>query len=241
MSPTVSAAIEVAQSIAYYRGIIQGGDEWHAIRCGLITASEVKLLLTPTLKRASNDKSRAHVWELAAQRITRYVEPSYVSDDMIRGHEDEFHARQTYAERIAPVEEVAFVKNDSFGFTLGCSPDGLVGSDGMIECKSRRQKYQIQTIVENWRDGVVPEDYALQIQTGLMVCDRQWCDLVSYSGGLPMVTIRVERNAEVCNAILDACCAAEDAIAKAMADYAAAVEARGYIPTKRQDRQEMFL
>ena len=49
-------------SITYHRGIIQGSDDWHALRCGLITASEVKLLLTPTLRRANNDKSRAHVW-----------------------------------------------------------------------------------------------------------------------------------------------------------------------------------
>jgi len=228
-------------TITYHRGIIQGSDEWHALRCGLITASEVKLLLTPTLKRANSDKSRAHVWELAAQRITRHVELSYISDDMIRGHEDEFHARQLYSERIAPVEEVGFVTNDSFGFVLGCSPDGLVGSDGMIEAKSRRQKYQIQTIVENWRDGVVPDEYTLQVHTGMLVCDRAWCDLASYSGGLPMATIRVHRNEEICAAIVDACRAAEDSIAKVMDDYYAAVEARGYIPTKRRDRQEMYL
>lgn len=228
-------------SITYHRGIIQGSDDWHALRCGLITASEVKLLLTPTLKRANNDKSRAHVWELAAQRITRHVEPSYVSDDMIRGHEDEFHARQLYAERFAPVDEVGFVTNAAFGFTIGCSPDGLVGVDGVIECKSRRQKYQIQTIVENWRDGIVPEDYMLQIQTEMLVCERAWCDLVSYSGGLPMATMRVERDAEICDAIVEACRFTEYAIAKVMDDYAAAVEGRGYIPTKRQDRQEMYL
>jgi predicted phage-related endonuclease len=227
-------------TITYHRGIIQGGDEWHALRCGLITASEVKLLLTPTLKRANNDKSRAHVWELAAQRITRHVEPSYSSDDMIRGLEDEFYARQLYRERIAPVEEVGFVTNDAFGFVLGCSPDGLVGSDGMIECKSRRQKYQVQTIVEHWRDGVVPEDYTLQIQTEMLVCDRAWCDLVSYSGGLPMATMRIERDAAICAAIVDGCRAAESEIAKAMADYAVAVAERGLIETERRAREEMY-
>jgi hypothetical protein len=228
-------------AITYHRGIVQGGDEWHALRCGLITASEVKLLLTPTLKRANNDKSRQHVWELAAQRITRYVEPSYVSDDMLRGHEDEWRARQMYSKHVAPVEEVGFVTNDAFGFTLGCSPDGLVGDDGMIEAKSRRQKYQVQTIVEHWRDGTVPEDYTLQIQTGMLVCDRAWCDLVSYSGGLPMAPIRVERNATICEAIVDAARAAEKEIAAVMADYAVAIKMRGLIPTERRERQEMFL
>lgn len=227
-------------TIKYHRGIIQGGDEWHALRCGLITASEVKLLLTPTLKRASNDKSRAHIWELAAQRITKYVEPSYISDDMLRGHEDEFFARQLYAENVAPVEEVGFVTNDAFGFTLGCSPDGLVGKDGMIEAKSRRQKFQIQTIVEHWRDGVVPADWMLQHQTGMLVCDRAWCDLISYSGGLPMAPMRVPRDAEICEAIIDAARAAEAEIAMVLADYAAAIKLAGFIPTKRRER-EMYL
>ena len=227
-------------TIKYHRSVVQGSDEWHALRCGLITASEVKLLLTPTLKPAKNDKSRAHIWELAAQRITRYVEPSYISDDMLRGHDDEFYARQLYAEHVAPVEEVGFVTNDGFVFTLGCSPDGLVGKDGMIEAKSRRQKYQIQTIVEHWRDGIVPDDYALQVQTGMLVCDRAWCDLLSYSGGLPMVPMRVERDEAICAAIIEAARAAEAEIAAVMADYAAAVKLRGFIPTKRRER-EMYL
>lgn len=167
-------------SVTIHNDLIQGSDEWHKARCGLITASEVKLLLTPTLKQANNDKSRSHLWELAAQRITQYVEPSYVGDDMLRGIEDEYYARQLYTKEIAPVVECGFVTNDTFGFTIGCSPDGLVGDDGLIECKSRRQKYQIQTIVENWRDDVTPDDYILQIQTALLVTDRKWCDLVSY-------------------------------------------------------------
>lgn len=227
-------------SIVYHNDLIQGSDEWHQARCGLITASEVKLLLTPTLKRANNDKSRAHLWELAAQRISNYVEPSYVGDDMLRGHEEEFYARQLYIEHHAPVEEVGFVTNASFGFTLGCSPDGLVGADGMIECKSRRQKYQVQTIVEHWRDGTTPDDYTLQVQTAMLVTDRKWCDLISYSGGLPMIPMRIERDETICAAILEACADAEAKIAEIVADYHHAVRERGLIPTERRVEMEMF-
>jgi hypothetical protein len=67
----------------------QGSESWLQARSGLLTASEVKLILTPTLKIANNDKTRAHVWEIAAQRITEYVEPRYIGDEMLRGHEDE--------------------------------------------------------------------------------------------------------------------------------------------------------
>lgn len=228
-------------SIVYHRDLIQGSDAWHAIRCGLITASEVKLLLTPTLKRANNDKSRAHLWELAAQRISNYVEPSYIGDDMLRGTEEEFYARQLYTEHHAPVEEVGFVTNSGFGFTLGCSPDGLVGADGMIECKSRRQKYQVQTIVENWRDGTTPDDYTLQVQTAMLVTDRKWCDLISYSGGLPMIPMRIERDEVICEAIIEACADAETKIAAIIEDYHAAVAGRALIPTERRVEVEMYV
>ncbi len=54
-------------------------------------------------------------------------------------------------------------------------------TDGIVECKSRRQKYQVQTFLEHVPEGVIPADYVLQIQTGLLVSERLWCDLVSYS------------------------------------------------------------
>ena len=228
-------------TITIHNDLVQGSDEWLRARCGLITASEVKLLLTPTLKRADNDKSRAHLWELAAQRISNHVEPVYVTDDMLRGHEEEFYARQLYAEKIAPVEEVGFVTNDGFGFTLGCSPDGIVGSDGLIEIKSRRQKYQVQTIVEHWRDGTPPSDYILQVQTAMLVTDRAWCDLISYSGGLPMIPMRIERDPKIGAAIIEACAAAETKIAEIIEDFFAAVEARKLHPTERRIEQEMFV
>lgn len=228
-------------AITYHNDLIQGSDEWHKARCGLITASEVKLLLTPTLKRADNDKSRQHLWELAAQRISNYVEPSYISDDMLRGHEEEFYARQIYSEQIAPVTECGFVTNDQWGFTLGCSPDGLIGGDGLLECKSRRQKYQIQTIVEHWRDGTAPTDYMLQVQSAMLVTGRKWCDLVSYSGGLPMIPMRIERDDKICAAIEEACADAEAKIAVIIEDFFAAVEARKLIPTERRVEQEIWI
>jgi predicted phage-related endonuclease len=229
-------------TITYHPDLIQGSEEWHAARCGLITASEMKLILTPTMKVANNDKTRAHVWELAAQRITGYVEPTYIGEAMLRGHEDEVLARALYAEHFAPVEEVGFVTNDEWGFTLGCSPDGLVGDDGMIECKSRIQKYQVQTIVEHYRAATIPEDFVLQVQTALLVTGRKWCDLISYSGGLPMTAMRCAANPEMQAAILDACQAFEAKIAEAMADYHAALSAdKTLIPTERRVEEEMFV
>lgn len=228
-------------TVKIHDDLIQGSEEWMAARCGLLTASEVKLILTPTLKVANNEKTRAHVWELAAQRISEYVEPTYIGDAMLRGHEDEILARALYAERYNPVRETGFVTNDGFGFTLGCSPDGLVGDDGMIECKSRIQKYQVQTIVEEYRGGGIPDDFVLQVQAGLLVCQRKWCDFISYSGGLPMAVIRVEADPEIQDAILTAATGFEERIAEAIDDYRKAVFVREYPPTERRVDEEMFV
>jgi len=228
----------------YHPEMIQGSDEWLQARCGLLTASEVHKIVTPTLKVANNDKTRAHVYELLAQRITNYVEPHYVSDDMLRGHSDEVDARIKYSEKCAGVQDGGFITNDKWGFTIGYSPDGLVGSDGLIETKSRVQKYQVQTIIEHVAldaAGSIPADYVLQVQTGLMVSERQWLDFISYSGGLPMVVIRVYPDPVIQEAIITAAAEFEAKIAERMALYRDAMASYPRMfPTERKIYQEMF-
>jgi hypothetical protein len=228
-------------TIKYYPDLIQGSDEWHAARCGLLTASEMKLVLTPTLKVACNDKERSHLYELLAQRITKYVEPHYIGDDMLRGQEDEVYARLFYAENYAPVKDMGFITNDRWGFTIGCSPDGLVGDDGMLECKSRRQKFQIETII-NASGGVIPQEYVLQVQTALLVTEREWVDFVSFSGGLPMVTVRVFADRRVQEAIVVAATTFEERLSEKLADYEFAL-ASGLrlLKTERRVEEEMTI
>ena len=225
--------------IKYYDEVIQGSDEWHSLRCGLLTASEMKLIITPTLKIASNDKERAHMYELLAQRVTGYVEPSYVNDDMLRGQTDEVYARMEYSKSYAEVTDAGFVTNDKFGFKIGCSPDGLVGDDGMIECKSRRQKYQIETILS----GEMPDDYLIQVQTSLLVTERSWCDFISYCGGLPMFTLRIFPDAEVQQAIVAAATSFEEKIASKIDLYASKLSdaTRRLIPTERKVYEEIVV
>lgn len=223
--------------IKYHEEITQGSDEWLALRCGLLTASEMKLCVTPTLKVADNEKTRAHAYELLAQRITKYVEPHYVSDDMLRGQEDEVRARIAYAEKYGEVKEMGFITNDKFGFTIGFSPDGLVGDDGLIECKSRRQKFQIETII----DGKMPDDYLLQVQTGLMVSERKWCDFITYSGGLPMATYRVMADLQVQEAIIRGATAFENKLKEMYDLYHLRLSGEGrFIETERVVEEEMI-
>ncbi len=190
--------------IKYYPNIEQGTDEWFAVRCGLLTASEMKNLVNEKIERVKpkkKDKDITYLYELLAQRITGYVAPSWQGDNMIRGHEDEIYAIQAYSENYAPVQQMGFITNDKWGFTLGYSPDGLVGDDGIIEGKSRCYKYQLETILE---EGM-PAEYNVQVQTGLLVSERKWCDFISYPerGGWDMATIRVPAHTETQEFILD--------------------------------------
>lgn len=225
--------------ITYHDEVIQGSDEWHALRCGLLTASEMKHIITPTLKVADNDKSRSHLYELLAQRITKYVEASYVSDDMIRGQSDEVEARIAYSKTYSEVHDAGFITNDKWGFTIGCSPDGLVGDDGLIECKSRRQKYQIETILNQ----KMPDDYLIQAQTALLVSERKWLDFISYCGGMHMVTIRIYPDEAVHEAIVAAATAFEAKLAEKLQVYKnrlADAQCR-LVPTERKVYEEIAL
>lgn len=227
-------------SIVVHKMLLQGSDDWFAARCGLLTASEMKLIMTGEGAPASNDKERAHLYELAAQRITRYVEPTFVSFDMERGKVDENEALSLYSQNIAPLEPCGFITNDEWGFTLGYSPDALVRDDGLVECKSRRQRFQVETFVKYAGSGKIPPDYSLQIQTGLLVSKRKWCDFISYSGGLPMAVVRVFPDCKMQDAIIAAASAFEARLRTVIDNYTDTVAALSPIPTERIIQQEMY-
>jgi hypothetical protein len=124
---------------------------------------------------------------LAAERITGHVEPVQPSRAMERGTLDEPYARDKYSEHHAPVDQIGFMVRQFGGFKIGYSPDGLVNEDGLIEIKSRAQKIQLKTVLAN----EVPAENMAQIQAGLLVSGREWCDYVSYSGGMKLWTNRV--------------------------------------------------
>lgn len=217
-----------------HRDVEQGSEQWHQLRCGILTASEMKLIITAKLAVADNDAVKTHLYELLAQRVNNYVEPHFESFDMERGKFDEEHARAKYAEHFAPVEEVGFITNDKLGFTIGYSPDGLIGDDGLIEVKSRIQKHQMKTLVEYVAKGEIPPDYMIQCQTGLMVAERKWLDFVSYSGGMRMPVVRCYPDPVIQDAIANAATVFEQRLQEKRAIYEnlIASDAR-LIPTER--------
>jgi hypothetical protein len=194
----------------------QGSPEWLAARRGLMTASEMHLVLTPTLKIANNDKTRAHVYEIAAQRITNWTEASYVGDAMLRGHADEITARDLYSDRYEPVEEKGFITRDFGGFTLGYSPDGCgVVSNMGIECKSRVQKHHIATVITN----EVPTEHMLQIQTGLLITGWDYISYISFCAGLPMWVIHVMPDPVYQDAIMKAAAEFEECVQQRVLEF----------------------
>lgn len=201
--------------------VVQRTDEWYALRCGLITASEVGSLITSkTFAVASNDTSRGLASRAAAERITGHVDPTGMSYDMARGMDDEPFAVAAYSEHHAPVTECGFMTR-SWGYsTLGYSPDGLVGDNGLIEIKSRRGKKHIDTVLS----GRVPTEDIAQCQAGLFVSGRAWLDYVSFCGGMALWTVRVFPDPQWFTAIRAAVDAFEDAVDATVATYQEAVK-----------------
>ena len=219
----------------------QGSDEWAQLRCGILTASVIKAIVTPTLKLASNDKTRALANRIAVQRITGIAEETFTNEKMLRGHIDEEVAREIYARKYAPVSCVGFITNDAFPF-FGYSPDGLVGADGLIEVKSRDPHLQIASIIALERGYGIPKEYMAQLQAGLMVSGRAWIDFISFSHGLPMMVHRVTPDPDYQRAIATAAKEFEQTVQDIIATYQrATAQTATYTPTERIDYEGMIL
>ena len=174
----------------------------------------------PIVSVSSGDEARSLALLLAAERITARTEDTYQTRDMWRGVESEPFARDCYSENFAPVTECGFMVRDFDGARIGYSPDGLVGDDGLIEVKAPRAKGHLSTILA----GTVPAQHMAQIQCGLLVSGRQWCDFISFYGGMPLWPVRVTADPLWHVAIVNALHLLEARVADILAAYAKAVD-----------------
>lgn len=205
-------------TIIYHWNIIQYTPEWDAVKCGVLSASKIdKILTAKTLKFAENDTCRELVDNVACQRLTKKLHPEFISYDMRRGLIEEQAARNLYIDNYAPVKECGFITNDKWGFTLGCSPDGVVGVNegGGIEVKSRLPKLQFGVV----RSAKLPDEFRFQIQATMMITERAWWDFISYAGGMNMLTLRIEPDLDIQQAIFSAADMFEDRVKLAMEEY----------------------
>lgn len=175
--------------------IEQKTDEWRQERCGRFTGSLFGDALAKSKRDGKPLKARNDlIWTVAAERIQGYQAEGPSSYSLRWGTETEPLAREAYEIATGEfVTEKGFIVHPQFDFA-GCSPDGIIGDDGLIEIKSPKCP---EIHLQRWLDGV-PEEYIPQIQGQLWVTGRKWCDFVSYDPDTDprfrLLIIRVERD-----------------------------------------------
>ena len=166
----------------------QGSEAWHAARLGLPTASNFKKLFTSTGKPSTT--ADTYFYELLAERLTGKPSSEFTSEWMVRGTELEPEARATY-EFIhdVQVEQIGFVYLDDRRH-VGCSPDGLIGDEGLIEIKAPKASTHVKYLLA----GKLPSDYVPQVQGQLWITGCKFCDFMSYHPDCDPLIVRVERD-----------------------------------------------
>lgn len=153
-----------------FRDIVQGTPEWFAARLGLPTASMFATVLASGKGGGESLTRKKYLNQLAGEVITGEPMETFSNVHMERGRLMEAQARDFYAlmTDTAP-EQVGFVR---WG-RKGCSPDSLIGNDGMLEIKTAMPSVLIPLIM---RDEF-PPDHVAQTQGNLLVADREWIDI----------------------------------------------------------------
>jgi hypothetical protein len=162
--------------------------DWFKLRCCIPTASEFHKIVTPTGKLSAQSAHYAHVL-LAEAMLGRPLDDDMQTQWMERGNELEESAITAY-EMLMGLDTQAggFITNDAG--TVGCSPDRLVGEDGILEMKVPAPNTHVGYLVT--RD-FGKEKYP-QVQGQMLISERKWVDLMSFHPELPPVIVRVERD-----------------------------------------------
>ena len=158
----------------------QRSPEWFAVRIGKVTGSRVADLMART--KTGFGASRAnYMAELICERLTGEQAERYVSAEMQRGTDLEPQARAAYSFlHDRTVEECGFLVHPAIA-DFGASPDGLIGTDGLVELKCPNTATHIDYLLS----GEVPGKYQTQMQAQMACAGRSWCDFVSYEPRLP--------------------------------------------------------
>lgn len=167
----------------------QNTPEWLKLRLGIPTASCADKIVTPTGKLSSQSvkyRNQLIAEKLLNSQLDSVVETEYMS----RGKALEPDAVKAYEfQNDCTVEKVGFITTDDL--QIGCSPDRLVGDDGLLEIKCPADQTHIGYLI----DGM-PKDYIPQMQMQMFVTGRKWCDWMSYSPFMPPVIVKVIRDEE---------------------------------------------
>ena len=168
--------------------ILQRSEDWHADRCGKVTASRVKdISAKPKTGKAYN----ALTLTILTERLTGVQEESFTNSAMQWGIDQEVHAITAYENETGKFVVGTGLVNHPAIKMSGASPDGLIDQDGQLEVKCPNSQTHLNTILTK----EVPSEYIPQITWQLACTRRKWCDFVSYDPRLPeylqLVIIRV--------------------------------------------------
>lgn len=173
----------------YFHDFDQTSEIWEQHRLGIPTASEFKKIITPEGKASTQWKAYTH--RLIAEKILKRQVDFAIAGSawMQRGKELESEAVLDYElQTDTDTTTVGFVTTDDGLF--GCSPDRLVGEDGLLELKCPAPQTQIEYLITGEED----KDYKPQLQGQLYVTGRQWVDIYAYHPELPRIALRVYRD-----------------------------------------------
>lgn len=183
-----------------YHEVAQNSEAWETLRRGRPTASSFDKIITPTGKPSAQWREYAH--RCIAEKILNRPIDFHIAGSkwMERGHELEGEAVNYYeAQTGSDTKVMGFVTTDDG--TVGCSPDRLVGDEGLLEIKCPAPQTQIGYLLT----GGVEEKYTPQLQGQLYVTARQWVDILSYDPDFPdHVIMRVTRNEEFIKTLAEA-------------------------------------
>ena len=158
----------------------QRTDEWFASRLGKATASRIADIIAKTKTGPSASRENYAV-QLVLERITQTKGESYSNAAMQWGTETEPLARQAYElKRGLFVDEVGFIDHPTIA-NSGASPDGLVGTDGLVEIKCPNSATHMETLVTR----KIPQKYIPQMTWQMACTGRSWCDFVSFDPRFP--------------------------------------------------------
>lgn len=180
--------------------IEQRTDAWHQQRLGKATASKIADIMARTKSGFSTSRAN-YAAQLITERLTGTVAESFTSAAMNWGNDTEPQARSMYSFLFnEQVEETGFHNHPKIAMS-GASPDGLVGSDGLIEIKCPNSATHIETL----RGGSIADKYIKQMMWQMACTGRLWCDFASFDPRMPepmqLFVQRVERDGAMISAM----------------------------------------
>ena len=168
-----------------FHDVAQYSQEHDRLRLGIPTSSNFHKIITPQGKPSKQWREYACV--LIAARILHRKLEFYNSPEMERGLIVEAEAADWYEfDQDVTVQRAGFITDDRH--KMGCSPDRLVGEDGLLEIKAPLPHTQI----EYWLSGEISERFRPQLQGQLYISQRRWVDILCWHDVLPKIVVRVE-------------------------------------------------